>query len=139
MLTLPEKWKFKADAGKEGLSKRWFEGEADSSWVPISVMDDWTSQGHDYHGSAWYRTRFQLPADLAGEPQLRLKFVAIDGEALVILNGDTIAKLSGHPWDKPVYVDLPRDLDLNEDHQLAVQVTKNQYAAGIWKPVRIVK
>lgn len=139
VLTLPEKWKFKADAGKEGLSKRWFEGEADTSWVPISVMDDWTSQGHDYHGSAWYRTRFQLPADLAGEPQLRLKFGAIDGEALVILNGDTIAELSGHPWDKPVYVDLPPDLDLNEDHQLAVQVTKNQYAAGIWKPVRIVK
>jgi len=139
ILTLPEKWHFKTDGDNEGLSKRWFDRNADDSWVPISVMKDWTSQGHDYHGPAWYRTRFQFPAGAEREQNLRLKFGAIDGDALVVLNGETIAELTSHAWDKPVYVDLPADLDPGERHDLAVRVTKDQYAAGIWKPVRIVR
>ena len=137
--TLPEKWRFKADPENVGWTQRWFAGELDASWVPISVMKDWTSQGHDYHGAAWYRTRFRIPPEHAQERALRLKFGAIDGDAVVVLNGKTIGELQGHAWDKPVYVKLPQTLDATAEHHLAVRVTKDQHAAGIWKPVRLLR
>lgn len=137
VISLPGKWRFKTDPNDAGLSGRWDAGAPDDSWVPISIMKDWVSQGHDHHGVAWYRTSFRLPEG-AGTA-LRLAFGAIDGDAVVILNGQTIAELTGHAWDRPVHVNLPHGLAAGAEHRLAVRVIKHAYGAGIWKPVRIVR
>lgn len=137
VMNLPVTWSFRTDPDDAGMAGNWFAGEVDDAWVPISVMKDWPSQGHDYHGVAWYRTSFTLP-DGSGR-SLRLKFGAVDGDAVVILDGKTIAELTGHAWDKPVQVKLPHNLASGAVHELAVRVTKHMHGAGIWKPVRIVR
>ena len=39
--------------------------------------------------------------------------------------------------NKAFAIDLPEDLDLRSEHDLVIQVIKNRFAAGIWKPVII--
>ena len=139
VMTLGERWQFRTDPSGAGLEEEWYGADENGDWVPISVLKDWTSQGHDYHGAAWYRTEFTLPDNLDDAGALRLRFGAIDGDADVFLDGRRIAELTGHPWDQPVEVALPADLARAPKHRLAVKVTKYDFAAGLWKPVRIVR
>jgi len=137
--TLPAEWSFKTDPSDAGWSERWYEREMDTTWTPISVMKAWTDQGHDYHGAAWYRTSFRLPEAGGDDETLHLRFGAIDGDATVILDGEKLAEVQGHGWDQPVTLQLPTALNRDREHHLAVRVTKDNFAAGLWKPVRITR
>lgn len=137
--TLPAEWHFKTDPSGAGWSERWDKQEIDASWAPISIMKAWTDQGHDYHGAAWYRTSFRLPGAAEGEKNLKLRLGAIDGDAMIILDGKKLGEVKGQAWDQPSTFPLPPTLDPNQEHRLAIRVTKDNFAAGLWKPVRITR
>ncbi len=43
----------------------------------------------------------------------------------------------GIMWDKPFAINLPKAFDPAAEHELVLQVAKDRFAAGIWKPVII--
>jgi len=138
-ITLPEIWDFKKDPDDTGLNEMWFEKPVDSSWGNISVTSDWTVQGHDYHGVAWYHVKCQIPVEYQGTKPV-IQFGAVDGSADIFLDG---VKIGGQKknvaimWDQPFKVPLPDHLDFTGAHNLMVRVKKDICAAGIWKPVTI--
>ena len=148
LFTLPVEWQFKTDPQDQGVQKEWFASKPDQSWKPILTNEDWTSQGHDYHGVAWYTVMFQLGVEEAEQKEfqqddnkLALQFDAVDGTADIFLDGRQIGaqkKPAAEMWDKPFLIDLPADFDATMRHRLTVRVEKDSAAAGIWKPVWIV-
>ena len=62
----------------------------------IRTDQDWTSQAHDYHGTAWYGVEFACPAELAGKKAL-LRFGAVDGICHVWLDANESARSLSHP------------------------------------------
>jgi len=72
---------------------------------------------------------------------LNLLFGAIDGKSEIYLDGVKIGESQGDPgvmWDKSFQIALPSGMDRLKPHRLVVKVTKDSFAAGIWKPVKIV-
>ena len=144
LLPLPIEWQFRVDPQDTGIREHCFAGGAAAGWSEIRTDKDWTTQGHDYHGTAWYAVEFKVPADKqaafkATRPMLY--FGAIDGYAEVFLDGKKIGEQKTPPeisWDKPYTVNLPARFDPSVSHQLMVRVEKQNYAAGIWKPVMII-
>lgn len=143
---LPLEWRFRKDPTDEGLASGWFRGEPGIDWRSISTGQDWTSQGVDYHGVAWYSVEWRLstderPAFGRGGPSA-LHFGAVDGDAQVFLDGTMLGKQELDPslmWDKPFVLPLPGDFDPGIPHRLTVRVQKDRFAAGIWKPVTVVR
>jgi hypothetical protein len=76
-----------------GDDKAWKDPSCDDSgWEKISVPGCWESQEHaDYDGYAWYRTRFTVPKDLAGE-KLVLLAGKIDDFDETYLNGVLVGR-----------------------------------------------
>lgn len=72
--------------------------------------------------------------------KLGMFFGAVDGRARIFLDGKQIAEQMLDPgimWDKPFAIDLPATLNPAAEHELMLQVSKDRFAAGIWKPVII--
>ena len=142
-MNLPDIWRFKKDPSDVGLKEEWFAKDADSSWVDISTERAWTSQGHNYHGAAWYRTPFVLPDKVLENGQkLALFFGAVDGYADIFLDGVKIGEQKKPPaqmWNMPFSIPLPADMTPGKTYQLVVRVEKKSFAAGIWKRVSIGK
>jgi hypothetical protein len=141
---LPETWVFKKDPKDVGLEQKWFAKKADASWKEISTFKAWTSQspGRDYHGSAWYQVELKLPAGTKRGDDLVIYFGAVDGYTDVFLDGKKIGEQKkdvGVMWDRSFIIPLPKKLDLRKSHRLAIRVHKENFAAGIWKPVMIMK
>lgn len=144
---LPLVWQFKTDPQSIGLTPReWNPAKDDPAWKAIRIDKDWTAQGYKYHGAAWYSITFEIPR--VTEPQIRedrnklaLYFGAIDGTADVFLDDRWIGEQKrdvGMMWDKAVAIPLPADFDVAIPHRLTVRVQKDNFAAGIWKPVSVV-
>ena len=143
---LPLEWRFRTDPEDKGLAGNWFGLVPDTAWRSISTEKDWTSQGVDYHGTAWYSVEWRMPPDekhaLGHGERLALHFGAVDGDAQVFLDGTLLGKQEvdvGFMWDKPFALPLPDDFDPRIPHRLAVRVEKDRFAAGIWKPVAVVR
>ena len=99
-ITLNERWKFKMDPDGEGdfqepgPSKedwrrvcRFFDPEYDDrDWGEITVPSCWQSEGYNYNGIAWYRTRFDYVPHEENNV-VRLSFDGFDYFADVWLNG----------------------------------------------------
>jgi hypothetical protein len=142
---LPLTWQFKKDPEDCGLTEKWYVSALDKSWQPILINKDWTSQGHSYHGVAWYAIKFSVPKEntisLDKEKGKRvLYFGAVDGEADMYLDGKKIGEQKidpGYMWDKAFTIPLPIDFNASGPHSLVIRVKKNIQAAGIWKPVWI--
>ena len=142
VLQMPLTWNFREDRLDVGIKDRWFAGDVDSSWGQIRTNESWTSQGHSYHGVAWYHVGFSLPPGIEKGTPLALYFVAVDGYVDVFLDGVKIGEQKvdvGVMWDKPFSVPLPADFDPTGAHNLMVRVRKDTFAAGIWKPVMITR
>ena len=99
-ITLNGRWKFKMDPDGEGdfqepgPSKedwqrlcKFFDPEYDDrDWGEITVPSCWQSEGYNYNGIAWYRTRFDyVPHEESNV--VRLSFDGVDYFADVWLNG----------------------------------------------------
>ena len=144
VLDLPLQWEFRTDPDDAGRRETWYAGTDTGAWTPILVDRAWTEQGHAYHGAAWYRTEFALPTPAPGDAPpagLVVYFEAVDGLAEVYLNGRKIGEQVlpvELMWDKPFDIPLPADMDRAAKHTLVVRVEKDRFAAGIWRPVRVV-
>src|SRR5690606_8365423 len=104
------------------------------------------NQGVDYHGTVWYRKTFTTPPIDVDDPlgvdkrQFLLYFGAVDGDAVVYINGKKIgehlpSKL-GEGWDQPFVLDVTHALKSGQN-TIAVQVTKEKYKSGIYKGVTL--
>ncbi|MFA6111956.1 MAG: exo-alpha-sialidase [Candidatus Latescibacterota bacterium] len=141
-LELPLVWEFRRDPEEVGVEQGWAGSSDSRGWTAIRVNADWTSQGHDYHGVAWYRLRFAVPAEVRPGTRLALLFGAIDGFSQIYLNGECIAEdRLGPPImsSRPLVVPLPRALAGGQVVELAVQVRKDEGRAGVWRPVCLVQ
>ena len=100
---------------------------------------------NDYRGTAWYRIKFSIPTaqqsdakSMLRQGKLRLFFGAIDGRARFYLDGKPFAEQLQDPaimWNKAFAIEVPEMFDVMQEHELVIQVTKERFAAGIWKPV----
>ena len=138
----PTRWKFRLDREDAGLTANWFATDLDDgAWDSIDVPAWWEKAGiGDYDGVAWYRCAFEVPADAEGET-LILAFGAVDGHALVFLNGEKIGAHDGDNalhWDKPFEFDVSSGLKYGEPNRLAVRVKDTEKLGGIFKPVRLI-
>ncbi len=96
LVRFPDVWRFRKDENGEGVESGWFRVEYDDSeWVPLAtVSKSWDDQGlGTYHGDAWYRVRFEVPA--LGEGDFRLWFGGFDENVDVYLNGVLLGEKSG--------------------------------------------
>ncbi|MBL7645634.1 MAG: DUF4838 domain-containing protein [Candidatus Hydrogenedentes bacterium] len=71
---LPRAWDFKTDPKRLGTIEQWYLPGKAEGWEPIDTTYYWEAQGYQdksgwgYWGDAWYRTAFDVPADLKGKP-----------------------------------------------------------------------
>jgi hypothetical protein len=136
---LPEMWSFRKDENSQGEQKKWFLADADgNTWENISTYLSWTSQAYpgQWHGTGWYRINFDVNEEYTN---LYLHFGSIDGWAKVYLNGQLVDEHTEPPakmWNKPWTVDISKFARAGSN-QLAVSVTKDEHAAGIYEPVHL--
>ena len=132
-------WRFRTDPNADGHLQGWFDAEHDdSAWLPISIESAWEEQGQVYDGVAWYRGRFDLPA----QPEclaVEIAFGAVDEVAWVWINGQYVGQhdLGPEGWDKPFSLDVTAELKWGQQNQITVRVYDSVQAGGIWKPVAI--
>lgn len=138
---LDKSWRFLPDAAvNRGVVKPGFK---DGSWKIINAQDWWQRQGFpDYHGVAWYRKTFTT-VPLGGKQRAVLHFGAVDGKALVFINGKHVGthRLSSDfsGWDEPFFFDVTDFLTAGENI-VAVQVTSksNDTASGMSGSVNLL-
>ncbi len=85
-------WEILFDAENEGREADWHldsEFSKQASIRRIQVPSCWEEYERDYEGVAFYRRKFQLPADWAGKA-IRLQFDAVNYLAEVWLNGEVV-------------------------------------------------
>lgn len=150
-------WHFRMDNSCEGEKKKWFASRDFSKWDGFMPTDSpWENparhyphpspelrrQTADYDGVAWYACEVNIPADWKGKRDILVYFGAVDEAADVWLNSK---KVGSHPfvkpkdWETPFTMDITKLIDWSVKTQyLAVKVTDNQGAGGIWKRVYIV-
>jgi hypothetical protein len=128
---LREQWVFRTDPEGAGQENRWFNPAlTEDEWTPIEVGKAWEKQGHaGYDGYAWYRCRFEAPAE-AGGRELLLYFGQVDASAWVYLDGKLLGEHEG--WDEPFHFRLePGTLQPDRQHQLTVRVFDSASDGGI--------
>ena len=137
-VSLPLNWNFRTDAEDKGKTEEWQKMTTFDGWGQIRTDASWTTQGHNYHGVAWYATPIEVSAQDAGQ-FAAINFGAIDGRYEIYLDGQKIGERLTNPaetWNEPLRVQLPTKLSQGR-HILTVRVWKENFAAGIWKPVSL--
>ncbi len=137
-ITLPTEWRFKKDPQQVGAREAWFKKANFEDWEKILVDRFWTAQGHDYHGTAWYGLNFEVQPE-QGNRIKTLQFSGVDGTHDLYLDGELIHQRHEEPgetWNLPFTVNLKTALSAGK-HTLAMRVSKDRMAAGIWQPVRM--
>lgn len=144
-------WTIKWDPQNKGVEQRFFDATNAEGWVPISTDSHWERQpagiawekqyGAPYKGVAWYRNIFRLEP---GRKGIKLDFSAVDGSAVVYLNGKVILERpypyrgDTDSWRKPFSVDIAAGVKPG-DNVLAIRIEKdsNKYSGlrGIWRDV----
>ena len=138
LLSLNEGWQFKTDPQKSGELEKWYASGPDAAWQPISIAAPWTSQGHDFHGAAWYANSFCLPARPEGDP-VWLVFHAVDGGARVWINGKEagVQERIIDMWHRQWALDIGPLTRSGGTFQIVMRVEKELCDAGIFKPVEL--
>jgi hypothetical protein len=142
VVRLPDAWKFATDEKLAGVASGWEKpGFDDSAWRTMGTMSTcWADEGLTwYHGDAWYRTTFEVPASAKGA-ELHLWFGGFDENVEVWLNGQPLGEKKG--FVKPqAYENVGPQLKFGEKNVLAVRVSSGSLAeigtGGIMMPVMI--
>lgn len=144
-----DNWIIRFDSQNAGQRECWFE-EKSGDWQAVGTDSHWEKQpaglkwqeihGSPFKGAAWYRTAFRL-GDGEKSGKLKLVFGAVDGNAVIWLNGLKIAERTfpyeGDPesWKKPFELDITEYTDRTGENDLVVRVEKHAGLSGIWRPV----
>lgn len=112
----------------------------DDTWETIAVPSTWEQSGHpDYDGSAWYRTRFTLPAAADSRqsppPAPRLDLGKVDDVDETFVNGVKVGGMSGWRTYRRYNVP-PAALNWGGENVVAVHVTDTGGAGGLWSVTR---
>jgi hypothetical protein len=136
---LPVKWRFALDPKDVGVKEKWLATEFDDSgWKEIEIGKTWESQGYDYNGFAWYRTRFEVKPEWIEKGPVALHFGAVDGDAWVYWNGQLVGEHKG--WDDPFSLPLrPEMIQRDAPNLLAVRVWDGAGPGGIWRPAHLAR
>ncbi|MFW6060024.1 MAG: DUF4838 domain-containing protein [Phycisphaeraceae bacterium] len=100
VVKLPERWRFATDEQGVGKDNGFhLPDHHDSDWRTVGTFtESWADLeiglGGFYHGDAWYRTTFDLPANVE-DADLRLWFGGFDHNVEVYINGKHIGELTG--------------------------------------------
>jgi melibiase-like protein/beta-galactosidase-like protein len=108
----------------------------DETWETIAVPLTWEQSGHaDYDGSAWYRTRFTLPAASSAPDTVWLDLGKVDDVDETFINGVKVGGTSG--WRSYRRYGVPAAvLNWGGDNVLAVHVTDTGGPGGLWSFTR---
>jgi hypothetical protein len=144
LVKFPDVWKLRKDEKAVGAKDGWFQPDhADADWQDFAtVTKSWDDQGLGwYHGDAWYRTRFTVPAEAKGG-DLRLWFGGFDYNVDVYLNGHHLGERKA--FATPAEFDkIAEHLRFGGENVLAVRVSAGDLAelgtGGLMKPVMIYK
>ncbi len=148
LTVLPDQWAFKTDPENVGPDEQWQSADLDDAdWLRIPVGKAWEkTDAGEYDGFAWYRVRFELPAQ-APAGAVALTFGGVDEEAWVYLNGQYVGERTqastgkgyGDIWDKEFELPVPAEsLRYGATNVLAVRVHDEAYAGGIYGSVRLL-
>ncbi len=147
-------WKILFDPKNVGLKEKWYlpsfnlsgahDIKTDSHWAKQKVGREWEKQhGIDYLGVAWYFNCFDSSRK-PGVKTVEMLFQAVDGSAVIYLNGREIHrrpypyKGNSFSWKEPFKVEIPAELLKPENNFLAIRLEKHQGLGGIWRPVNII-
>lgn len=139
---LDDDWKFSIDPKNSGLQQGVIKSTFnDKNWSMLSATSDWTSQGQNYHGTAWYRKQFTLDKKDAAKKYF-LFFGAVDGSAVIYVNGEKAGEHLLGPNGEGYNVDFMIEITSQAkqgDNLIAIQVTKEFALAGITKGISLMQ
>lgn len=148
---IPDPWRFAWDPDRIGEQQGWWAEDFDDSgglqirtdgpWEHQPAGQQWRQEhGEDYNGLAWYRTTFTVTEDPA-RPTVQLVFGAVDEACTIWVNGE---KLLDRPypyqgntdsWQEAFEVDIGGVVRYDRPNTVAVLVSDDGGAGGIWRPV----
>jgi hypothetical protein len=141
---------FRPDPKDVGDKEGWFGTDyADLEWARIKCGEEggWDKQGFkNLTGTAWYRLRFDVPADFGKGRKVRLFIGAADEDCTVYLNGKMVldhtcktTKLTPEQiWNLPFLFDPGTDLKLGAENVLALKIHNRLAMGGVWKPIYLL-
>ena len=141
-------WKIIFDPQKDGDKKDYAHAPDMTKALPITLDTHWEKQqagldwrqqhGEHYKGVAWYVASFDVPQN---DDDMKFCFGAIDGSALIYLNGTLLADrpypYKGNPdsWKLPFELQIPKGCLKPTGNSLVIRVEKYIGVSGIWRPV----
>jgi hypothetical protein len=141
LVKFPDLWRFRTDENASGVREGWDGAQYDDrDWEEFATFSrSWDDQGLGwYHGDAWYRTRFSVPA--AASTDLRLWFGGFDHNVDVYLNGEHLGEKLGFATPCQFEAIAPH-LRFGRGNVIAVRVSAGDLAelgtGGIMMPVMI--
>lgn len=147
---LSNAWRFKPDPGTRGITDSWFAPTVDdSAWATVrsDTGTGWESQGFkEYIGYGWYRQQFAAPAELAGKPNLRLLFGAVDEDCEIWINGQraydhtfaTTGLVPEQIWQAPFALDVAPFMRPGQPNLIAIRIKNTVGMGGVWQPAYLV-
>lgn len=145
---LPLTWRFLADGenvgsfGAEYGKVDWnYCGETWRDWGTIEIGDYWENRGVKFNGHGWYRTAFDVPAELAGK-KIFLCFGGITLHpvvgAQVYVNGTLFWAASDVEKESAVLVlDITEAAKPGEENVVVVKIFNYGGPGGIFRPVKL--
>ncbi|SIQ97931.1 beta-galactosidase [Maribacter ulvicola] len=131
-ISLNGDWQFKTDIYNQGVDDHWYKQLHDSSsWENIKVPGNWDLKNEhaDYAGKAWYKKRFNIPANVNGKV-LRLQFESVYNDAIVWINGKLVGE--NHLGFLSFEFDVSQHVRYGEENEITVLVDNTFKRGAIW-------
>ncbi|MBN1555377.1 MAG: discoidin domain-containing protein [Phycisphaerae bacterium] len=144
---LDGRWRFRLDVKKVGLDEKWFaQTDFAQDWFDIIVPSYFEKSGIEgaagFDGWAWYARTFEVPPTWKNRV-VKLRFEAVDDEAVVWLNGRRVGehRKKGpddiHWYREPFLFDISECIRWDGPNSLVVLVNDFTLDGGIYKSVMI--
>jgi Domain of unknown function (DUF4838)/Glycosyl hydrolases family 2, sugar binding domain len=149
---LPDPWRFAWDPDGIGEQQGWWADDFDDTgWPDIGTDGPWEQQpvgrkskqehsNEDYNGLAWYRTTFSV-TEKPNRPIVQLVFGAVDEACTVWVNGTKLLDRpypyqgNSNSWQEAFEVDISQVVRYGTPNTVAVRVSDESGAGGLWRPV----
>ena len=130
---LPKEWLFHRDDEALGIGYYTAADWDDSDWESIRIGDYFQRQGHRFRGIAWYRCRFEVPAELAGQTVF-LMFGAVSTNHFFV-NGHWIGQ---RERKNGVWIaDFSEWARFGETNLITLSIVTTGEPAGVYKSVKL--